>query len=372
MPLKKLLPGLFLLMLLAACDGGSRYSEVILVTPQFEREVLENPPHKLSERNAATLATFQSYGDLQVMTYCGDFDQVVDFQHHQLMSEFVGGGAGAGTPRVCSMFEYRTGRDSGLVGRNFDSRETQVLAAWFYPTEGYASVALLPLADLGYTPERPFDPANEQHRKNLLYAPVMTIEGMNEKGVVVALASLGRRPVTQDSTRKPRFLIHLVREILDHAGSVYEAVAIAEKFNVFDNGREAVSHQILLADSHSGSVVLVWRDGLMHLIKDTGTWQVVTNSDMFEVSLADREHSCKRYKSLSRIMAAQEDGMTWQEAMDALSEVKQKNKSCDLDGERWRVSTQWSAVFDTDQREIHLVLAGDYNRVYRLLVGEGI
>ena len=151
------------------------------------------------------------------------------------------------------MFAHRTGRSTGLVGRNFDNRDTQVLAGWFYPTNGYASVALLPLSDLGYTPDDPFDPASEQNRRTLLYAPVMAIEGMNEKGVTVTLASLGRREVTLVPGRESRFLIHLVREILDQAASVNEAVSIAEKYNIFDNGAEVISHHIFLTDPHSGS-----------------------------------------------------------------------------------------------------------------------
>lgn len=267
------------------------------------------------------------------------------------------------------MFEYRTGRESGLVGRNFDNRDSQVLAGWFFPAAGYASVALLPLADLGYTPAEPFDPAVEQHRKTLLYAPVMAIEGMNEMGVTVTLASLKRRAVTQDPARESRFLIHLVREILDQAGSVHEAVSIAEKYNVFDNGREVVSHHIFLADPHSGSAVLEWRDGVMYLVKDPGNWQVVTNSDMFEVPLAQRRHACDRYDRLCRAMIRQEETMTWQEAMDALADAKQKNRTYVIDGQKLKVSTQWSAVFDTGKREIYLALAGDYRKVYRLAVG---
>jgi len=362
------LSGALLLLFLAGCDNGPRYAEIITVTPRFDPAVIAKPPRASRDRNDAMLSTFQTFDDLQVMTFFGDFDRVVEFQHHQLMRRFIGDGSGSGSRRGCSMFEHRTGRDSGLVGRNFDNRDTQVMVGWFYPTEGYSSVALVPLADLGFTPDEPFDPASERHRKSLLYAPVMSIEGMNEMGVTVTLASLERRPVTQDPTRPSRFLIHLVREILDHAGSVHEAVSIAERYNVFDNGREIISHHIFLADAHSGSAVLEWRDGVMHLVKDSGDWQVVTNSDMFEVPLADRRRSCDRYNSLARSMTRQEGTMTWEQAMDALAAAKQKNRTYQLDGEKLKVSTQWSAVFDTGKREIHLVLAGDYRKVYRLVV----
>jgi len=358
--------GAVLLLLVVGCSQGERYTEVVTVTPRFDAAVVADPPRASQDRNAATLATFQSIDDLQTMTFFGDFDQAVQFQHHQLMQQFSGSGIGA--RRGCSMFEHRTGRQSGLVGRNYDNRSSQVLAGWFFPAEGYASVALLPLADLGYTPAEPFDPTVEQHRKTLLYAPVMAIEGMNEMGVTVTLASLDRRPVTQDPARESRFLIHLVREILDGAGTVHEAVSIAEKYNVFDNGRNVISHHIFLADPHSGSAVLEWRDGVMHLVKDPGEWQVVTNSDMFEVPLDQRRRSCDRYNSLSKAMTKQEGEMSWQQAMDALADARQKNRTYLIDGEKLKVSTQWSAVFDTGRREIFLSLGGNYQKVYRLAV----
>ncbi|MDX2473622.1 MAG: hypothetical protein QNL91_07910 [Candidatus Krumholzibacteria bacterium] len=357
-----------LLLLLGACDNGPRYTEIIEVSPIVDPAVVANPPRTSRDRNEAMLATFQAVGDLQAMTYFGDFDQVIDFQHHQIMQQFKGSQSGSGGRRACSMFAHRTGRDTGLVGRNFDNRDTQVMVGWFYPAKGYASVALLPLADLGYSPAEPFDPAVEQHRKTLLYAPVMAIEGINEKGVTVTLASLDRRQVTPSPDRQPRFLIHLVREILDYAGSVNEAVSIAEKYNVFDNfddGEAVISHHIFLADPHSGSAVLEWRDGSMHLVKDPGDWQVVTNSDMFEVPLADRRRRCDRYGSLAKSMGGQEGTMTWQQAMDALVDARQKNKTSIIDGQKLKISTQWSAVFDTGERSLYLALGDDYRTVYR-------
>ncbi len=362
------LTGILLLLLLTGCDNQPRYTEIITVTPLLDPAVVADPPYSSRDRNDATLATFQTFDDLQVMTFFGDFDQMIQFQHHQFMRRFIGDGSGTGPRRGCAMFEHRTGRAGGLVGRNFDNRDSRVMVGWFYPTAGFASVALVPLADLGYTPAEPFDPANGQHRKSLLYAPVMAIEGMNEKGVMVTLASLNRRPVTRDPTRESRFLIHLVREILDHAGSVHEAVSIAERYNVFDNGRDVISHHIFLADPHSGSAVLEWRDGMMHLVKDGGPWQVVTNSDLFDVPMADRRRSCDRYDTMCKEMMKQDKPLAWRQAMDVLAEVRQKNRTYEIDGERLKVSTQWSAVFDTGRREIHLTLAGDYGKVYRMVV----
>jgi hypothetical protein len=106
----------------------------------------------------------------------------------------------------------------------------------------------------------------------------------------------------------------------------------------------------------------------MHLVKDPGDWQVVTNSDMFEVPLADRRRRCDRYGSLAKSMGGQEGTMTWQQAMDALVDARQKNKTSIIDGQKLKISTQWSAVFDTGERSLYLALGDDYRTVYRFEV----
>ena len=358
-----------LLCLPAACGSPPRDPEVVTVEPRWDAATADHPPRTSRERSEAMLATFQTIGDLQSMTFFGDFDEAIRFQQQQLVQQFgAAGTAGPQQGRGGSMFAVRTGRDSGLVGRNYDNGDTQVLVGWFQPAQGYASVGLIPLTDLGFTADAPFDPNVAQHRRNLLYAPVMTIEGMNEMGLTITLASLGRRPVRPADDRQPRFLIHLVREILDQAATVNEAVAIAEKFSVFDNGRDLISHHIFLADPHSGSAVLEWQDGVMHLVKDAGDWQVVTNGAMLGVPIAERRQDCGRYDSLCGSLEQDAPPATWQDALAALTKVRQHNRAYDLDGRRSRVSTQWSVVFDTGRREVLLRLAADDSRVYRLTI----
>ena len=95
MRLIRALSGALLLLFLAGCDNGPRYAEIITVTPRFDPAVIAKPPRASRDRNDAMLSTFQTFDDLQVMTFFGDFDRVVEFQHHQLMRRFIGDGSGS-------------------------------------------------------------------------------------------------------------------------------------------------------------------------------------------------------------------------------------------------------------------------------------
>ena len=68
---------------LSGCGRGERYTEIIDVEPAVDAALVTAPPADSKARNEAMLGTFRTFGDLHVMTYVGDFDQAIAFQHHQ-------------------------------------------------------------------------------------------------------------------------------------------------------------------------------------------------------------------------------------------------------------------------------------------------
>jgi len=351
-----------LLLGVVSCDTSDRYTRIIDVEPIVIAELRGQAGEPDFE---AMKASYQNFGPVHAMTYYGDFDEFVDGHHKQILQYFANPDASLEQRRNCSMFQYGRSIGRTVVGRNYDNVFTELLVGWFYPVNGYASITFIPLSELGFNEERKLSADNEYHRHVLLNGPIVSIEGMNEKGVTVTLASLDRRTVEQMPEKEPRFLIHLVREILDHAADLDEAVEIASRYNVFDNGREIISHHIFIADPRSGSVVLEWKDGLMHVVPDGENWQIVTNSDLLEISEEQRRKSCDRYDTIYKRLYGHVGPLQWTEAMDALGRAAQNNRLYVIDGRRLRVSTQWSAIFDLESREALVCLHRDFERVYR-------
>lgn len=358
--------GLVVCLLLSgtvSCQTPERYTLIIDVEPVVEAGLIGQPGEPNHE---VMLASYRDYGPLHAMTYYGDFDALVDQHHENLMRLFSDPEAALDQWRGCSMFQHRGGLGHSLVGRNYDNVFTDLLVGWFYPVDGYASITFVPLMKFGFDAGREFVADNQQHMQLLLYAPIVSIEGMNEQGVTVTLAGLDRRSVEQLPDRESRFLRHLVREILDHAANVDDAVEIASGYNVFDAGPEVISNHIFVADPRTGSAVLEWKDGLMQVVPAEENRQIVTNSELFDIPEQQRRDNCDRYRTIYKELSGAEGPMEWTTAMDVLARVEQNNRQYVIEGRRLRISTQWSAVFDQESKEIYLCLHRDFETVYRL------
>lgn len=352
----------FLLVHLAGCVEGQRYVEVVDLQPVIDPRLITLEGQA---RWAAIRESMRSAGPVHAMTFYGDFDDLVE-DHHRTLLRYLGSpGTQLEYRTGCSMFHAAGTGIGDLLGRNYDNVATDVLAGWFYPEDGYASITLVPLKLFGFDEEQRFDPGRRAHKNMVLNAAIHSVEGMNEAGVTITLASLDRREVTQDPDREPRFLLHLVREILDHAGSVEEAVALAGSYNLFDNGRTVISHHILIAGPGEESVVLEWHDGQMMVVRDDPSIQVVTNSDMWNVPQSTRRAACPRYQAIAETLDGVES-MDWKDGLDILAAASQKGGRYEIDGYSMFVSTQWSAVFDLRARQILLCVDRDYATVYRM------
>ena len=365
MKIRNITVGLILIAL-ASCSG-ERYVEVIDVEPVIDASALDRSKGDPFDFEAI-LESFQVNGGIYTMTYHGDFDQMTEMHHGQIMMMLEARDRAEKDSLHCSMYSYYDGEGGALFGRNFDNvmdRSRELTVGYFFPDDGYASIAFVPMMEFGFTPEKKFDPEDQQHVRLLLNGPVISIEGMNEKGVAVALASIERRKVEQLDCRDSRYFILIIREILDHAGSVDEAIAIVSKYNVFDNGRDIMTHHIFMAGPDGRSAVLEWKDGIMHVITSEGSSQVVTNYGLVGTAEIECRKNCKRYCSIDDDIRKNSGPMTWQYGMDMLREASQKNVTYNLDGQKKKVSTHWSAVFDLENLEVYICTELDYSRVYR-------
>jgi hypothetical protein len=353
---------LLVLPLALGCAQEERYVRTVDVAPNHVPEFVDasgEPPWD------AILGSLTSEGPVHALSFYGDFDPYVARHGRELIRFLQEPDAHIRRSTYCSMFHFAAADTTDLVGRNYDNVATDLLLGWFYPPDGYRSITLFPLSELGFDADHPFDPANRAHRNLLLNAPQLSVEGMNEAGVTITLASLGRSEVEQIEGRQPRFLLHLVREILDHAGSVHEAVDIASRYNLFDNGRTIISHHVFLAGPDEGSVVLEWHDGRMQIVSDGPDLQVVTNSDLADTPEGTRRQACSRYRRIAKGLDGA-DSLDWRGGLDLLAGAAQHGRIYRIDDRTLRVSTQWSAIFDLERREVRLCMHGDYGTVYRM------
>ena len=122
------------------------------------------------------------------------------------------------------------------MGRNYDFKNnTSAMLVYCAPKNGYRSVATAALDNVSA------NAPDESTKMKLasLTAPYICLDGLNEKGVSIAVLTLDSDPVHQN-TGKPAIATTLaIRLVLDRAASTEEAVELLRGYDMFaSSGRD--------------------------------------------------------------------------------------------------------------------------------------
>lgn len=123
-----------------------------------------------------------------------------------------------------------------LMGRNYDfKRDTSAMLVYCTPKDGYKSVALAALDNISAN-----QPDISMAKKlACLTAPFICLDGMNEKGVSIAVLTLDSEPVNQSTGKQKIFTTLAIRLVLDRAATTQEAVDLLDSYDMFaTSGRD--------------------------------------------------------------------------------------------------------------------------------------
>ncbi|MBQ7732321.1 MAG: linear amide C-N hydrolase [Lentisphaeria bacterium] len=156
-------------------------------------------------------------------------------------------------------------------GRNFDWKKGRAMIVHTVPEDGYESLSTCDLDFLGfgddYTPD-----GSMQERIQTLAAIYVPLDGMNEKGLVIADLMAGDDEETHQKTDKPDLTTTTaIRLLLDRAANVDEAVELLKQYDM--NSSIGAAHHFAIADKTGKSVVVEYVNGEM-LVAETN---IVTN-----------------------------------------------------------------------------------------------
>ena len=136
----------------------------------------------------------------------------------------------------CTAFAVVEQDGTACMGRNYDFRyDTSAMVVYCSPQDSYRSVAFAALDNIqANTPEQSL-----KTRLATLTAPFICLDGMNEKGVSIAVLTLDSDP-TYQQTGKPMIATTLaIRLVLDRAATTAEAVELLSKYDMFaSSGRD--------------------------------------------------------------------------------------------------------------------------------------
>jgi len=181
----------------------------------------------------------------------------------------------------------------------------------------------------------------------LLDAPYLPFDGMNEFGLAVGMAAV---PATAQPNRPELETIDslmVIRLMLDHARNVEEALTIFNQYNL-DWGSGPALHY-LIADRTGRSILLEYWGGETRVFENEGSWQAATNF-LQAAHSEDLSGYCHRYDAITEVLGRSEESFEPKDALQLLADVSQAN-------------TQWSIVYDLSDGEIRVVMGQVYENV---------
>lgn len=260
---------------------------------------------------------------------------------------------------ACSALMVTNQKGEVFVGRNFDWEDIPGMILFTDPDSGFSSVSMVPL-DILINKEA----SSPEDNMKLLWAPWFPVEGMNERGLVIAGLAVEGESV-RDTSRLSMLSQQLIRLVLDNAASVNEAIALLGMYN---NASGQHTH-FFIADSTGSSAVVEYMDEEMLISGNEDPYQVVTNDIVYKTSPKRLSRQCSRYNYMYQYLSSHHAALSGTGIMMVLRSVAVEKAYSAQSG--IHSSTQWSVIYDIGERSIDVYSRKDYrNRYHYDLNGE--
>lgn len=254
-----------------------------------------------------------------------------------------------------------TSDENGTVyfGRNYDWQPSRAMLVHTKPKNGYESFSTCGIDFLGfgddYTPD-----GSMAERFMSLAAIYVPLDGMNEKGLIVADLMAGDKEEThQNGGKTDLTTTTAIRLLLDKAASTDEAVELLKQYDMHSSVGSA--HHFAIADASGKSVVVEYVNGELSVTEaDIVTNHYLTDSAKKGIG---SEQSHARYEKLTELYRhADADGVR-----DMLAAVAQSNYP-QTEGEE--EITVWSVVYRPSEKTAEFYFNERYDAPYTLSLSD--
>jgi len=282
---------------------------------------------------------------LYVMHYVGGYDSPVTV------------GFPDNTPFACSLFAALGDDNHLLYGRNLDWAFAPALFLYTDPPDGYSSVSMVNLTyfNVSQGNSQTLLDLPTTEREVLLGTPYFPYDGMNEYGLTIGMAAVNESVADYDTSRPSIGSLVIIREVLDHARTVDEAVAIFSQYNIDFTGGPPIHY--LIADRNGQAVLIEYIAGQRVVLSNEHPWHLATNH-LLGTGIQGAGNSGWRYGIMEERLASSDGIFTPEDGMDLLSDV-----SARMDG------TQWSVIYRISTGTISVALARNYDNIYTFQLG---
>jgi hypothetical protein len=187
------------------------------------------------------------------------------------------------------------------------------------PDNGFCSVATGHLNIFGYTKD--FFPTGINFGSIFALAtPYAPWDGMNEKGLAIALLAVPEAHGPNDNDKKTLGTTTIIRLVLDKASNVEEAVNLMKQYNIYFSA--GIYCHFLIADSSGNSVLVDYWDGELQTITTLDDFQIASNFIAYnDLNIGEGFNELERYEIVKHTIEGNGGLLSEQQAIDLLTEV---------------------------------------------------
>lgn len=297
-------------------------------------------------RSLSTIKKVDDYGMFQ-MTYYGDYgfddflkigaksdSDIEDFVTKRLLKglplEFNVTGAG------CTAFVTHNENGEIIYSRNFDFDYAPSLQLVTKPKNGYASISTVNLSFAGYSKDNL--PSGINFKSFLsLAAPYLPFDGMNEKGLAIALLAVPEAQPANDENKVTLNTTASIRLVLDKAATIDEAVALLRQYNIYFSG--GITCHYLIADASGKSVLVEYYNGDLYTVETEKEYQIASNFiALNDMNIGEGFTEFERHDKVAEAIQKNSGILSNQQAIDLLANVGVYDGKVD--------KLQWSVVYN--------------------------
>lgn len=294
----------------------------------------------------ATLKKLDDYGMYQ-MTYFGDygFDEFLKYgaESDADIEAFVTKRLLKGLPidlgvtgDGCTAFVVRSENGDVLFGRNFDFSYAPSLQLYTTPENGYASVSTVNLAFAGYSEDSLPDGLSFDSFLTLA-APFLPFDGMNERGVAIALLAVPEANPPYDENRVTLNTTTAIRLVLDKSATTEEAIELLRQYNIYFSAD--VTCHYLIADASGHSVIAEYYDNELQVVETDCAYQIASNFIAYDgLNIGEGFTEFERYDAVLNAIEMKGGVLDEPDAIQLLAHVGVMDGSVD--------KLQWSVLYN--------------------------
>lgn len=270
---------------------------------------------------------------------------------------------------ACTTFDAFNKNGDHLLGRNFDYKSAPCMVVWTHPKNAYSSVAVADCNFMLYgTKNKPVSPLN---RLQTLLAPYCCMDGVNEKGLAIAILELKTKATSQSTGKKDISTTVAIRGVLDKCATVEEAVEFFRSYDMHDAFFCCYHYQI--TDSTGKSVIIEYVNNEMRLFypeKRADSQEPFQFAANFFLSQDGDNSKGFGYDRAEKVEAALSKSGGRLEEAEAVRLLEEVHLNYRHEKYPWQVITLWSVVYNSNALTATLAAGLDYERVYSFSVNQ--